>query len=157
MVTFVNNLKTVFILSTLVVLLGLIGGAMWGTAGLVGGLVLATLLNFGAFFYSDKLAIATMRGVEVVNVADVPGDRAGSHGCGCATMSRNDPPHLVAILDLLRRGEAPDLNRILAGDVVNEVTASRDRLSGKERADVVRYARASLERMIEITERSQGR
>ena len=37
-------------------------------------------------------------------------------GCGCATMSRNDPPHLVAILDLLRRGAAPDLNRVLPGD-----------------------------------------
>jgi quinolinate synthase len=83
----------------------------------------------------DKLAIATeghfvrnaqtqgaLRGVEVVNVADIPDPALRSMGCGCATMSRNDPPHLVAILDLLRKGEAPDLNRVLAGDMVAETT-----------------------------------
>jgi quinolinate synthase len=90
-----------------------------------------------------------LRGVEVVNLADVPG--AASMGCGCATMSRNDPPHLVAILDLLRRGKAPDLNRVLPGDVVNEATGARERLDAPERAALSRDARAALERMIEIT------
>ena len=110
----------------------------------------------------SRLAIATeghfvrnareqgaLRGVEVVNVADVPG--ATSMGCGCATMSRNDPPHLVAILDLLRRGKAPDLNHVLPGDVVNEATGARERLDEPERAALVRDARVALERMIEIT------
>jgi quinolinate synthase len=92
-----------------------------------------------------------LRGVEVVNLADVPDPVLASHGCGCATMSRNDPPHLVAILDLLRQGRAPDLNRVLPGDVVNETTGSRDRLSEKERAEIVRHARRALERMIEVT------
>jgi quinolinate synthase len=109
-----------------------------------------------------KLAIATeghfvrnareqagLRGVEVVNLADVPG--ATSMGCGCATMSRNDPPHLVAILDLLRKGEAPDLNRVLPGDSVDEHSGRRERLTERERAQVVENARAALERMIEIT------
>jgi quinolinate synthase len=91
----------------------------------------------------------SLRGVEVVNLADVPG--ATSMGCGCATMSRNDPPHLVAILDLLRQGKAPDLNRVLPGDVVNEATGARERLDDTERAALVHDARASLERMIEIT------
>ncbi len=80
----------------------------------------------------SRLAIATeghfvrnardqgaLRGVEVVNVADIPTPEFSSMGCGCATMSRNDPPHLVAMLDLLRRGRAPDKNRVLAGDVVD--------------------------------------
>ncbi len=66
-------------------------------------------------------------------------------------MSRNDPPHLVAILDLLRRGEAPDLNKVLPGDVVSETTAARDRLQAAERETIVRDARAALERMIEVT------
>jgi quinolinate synthase len=92
-----------------------------------------------------------LRGVEVVNLADIPDPKLASMGCGCATMSRNDPPHLVAILDLLRAGRAPDLNRVLPGDVVNESTGSRDRLSEQGRAEIVRYARRALQRMIEIT------
>jgi len=93
---------------------------------------------------------AALRGVEVVHMAEVPGDEMG--GCGCATMSRNDPPHLVALLDLLRQGKAPDLNRVLAGDVVDEVTGARERLDASGRARVAREARRALERMIEITE-----
>jgi quinolinate synthase len=112
----------------------------------------------------DRLAIGTeghfvrnardqgaARGVEVVNVADVPDELGAAKGCGCATMSRNDPPHLVALLDLLRRGEAPDLNRVLPGDVVNETTGSRERLSERERGVLVANARRSLERMISVT------
>ena len=111
----------------------------------------------------DRIAVATeghfvrnareqaaLRGVRVVNVADVP-DQDTTLGCGCATMSRNDPPHLVAILDLLRKGSPPDLNRVLPGDVVDETTGSRERLSEKERSDVVQHAKSSLSRMIEIT------
>ena len=114
----------------------------------------------------DKLAIATeghfvrnareqaaQRGVEVVNMADVPRPHFGGMGCGCATMSRNDPPHLVAILDLLRKGTPPDLNHVLPGDVVNEISGTRERLPEAERAVLVRDARRALERMIAITER----
>ncbi len=116
----------------------------------------------------DKLAIGTeghfvrnareqarLHGVELVNLADVPEEDRGSAGCGCATMSRNDPPHLVAMLDLLRKGTPPDLNRVLAGDVVNERTGWRERLDHADRAQVVRHARAALERMIDVTE-AQG-
>jgi quinolinate synthase len=114
----------------------------------------------------DKLAIATeghfvrnareqgaLRGVEVVNMADVPREQFGGMGCGCATMSRNDPPHLVAILDLLRQGRAPDSNQVLPGDSVNEISGARERLSPAERAELVRDARRALEQMITITER----
>ena len=114
----------------------------------------------------SKLAIATeghfvrnareqaaRRGVDVVNLADIPAPGFQGMGCGCATMSRNDPPHLVAILDLLVKGRAPDLNRVLAGDSVSETTGLRERLDPAERAAVVRDARRSLECMIEITEK----
>ena len=113
----------------------------------------------------DRLAIATeghfvrnareqaaLRGVEVVNVADVPSPEFTSMGCGCATMSRNDPPHLVAMLDLLRRGTPPDANRVLAGDAVDETTGVRERLSDTERAELARDARRALDRMIDVTE-----
>ena len=93
---------------------------------------------------------ARVRGSEVVHLADVPNEAAA--GCGCATMSRNDPPHLVALLDLLRRGKAPDLNRVLAGDVVDELSGARERLDASGQARVAREARRALERMIEITE-----
>jgi quinolinate synthase len=68
-------------------------------------------------------------------------------------MSRNDPPHLVAILDLLRKGNPPDLNHVLPGDSVNEVSGTRERLPADERAVLVRDARRALEQMIRITER----
>ena len=94
---------------------------------------------------------AGQRGVAVQHLADVPlpGD---NQECGCATMSRNDPPHLVAMLDLLGKGEAPDLNRVLPGDMVDEVSGWRERLDEKGRAGVAANARLALERMIEITE-----
>jgi quinolinate synthase len=110
----------------------------------------------------DKLAIGTeghfvrnardygkQHGVTVVNLADVPG---ATMGCGCATMSRNDPPHLVAMLDLLRQGKAPALNRVEAGDAVDEVTGHRERLDEQSRADIAREARTALETMIRLTE-----
>ncbi|MFT4541198.1 MAG: quinolinate synthase [Planctomycetota bacterium] len=92
------------------------------------------------------------RGVEVRHLAEIPQAGSGIAGCGCATMSRNDPPHLAGMLDLLRRGEAPDLNRVEAGDSVDESTGRRDRLESDERAELTQQARLSLERMIEITE-----
>ena len=116
----------------------------------------------------EKLAIATeghfvrnareqakRRGVEIVHLADIPDPSFQSIGCGCATMSRNDPPHLVAMVDLLRKGRAPDANRVEAGDVVNELTGVRERLAPAERTTVVANARRALERMVEITEKSQ--
>ena len=94
-------------------------------------------------------------GVEVMHLAEVDGADLSTAGCGCATMSRNDPPHLAGMLDLLRKGEAPDINRVIAGDVVNEQTAARQRLSGDERTVMVTNAKLALERMIEITESAQ--
>jgi quinolinate synthase len=98
---------------------------------------------------------ARLRGVEIVHLAEVPVAGLGVGGCGCATMSRNDPPHLVGMVDLLRQGRAPSINRVLAGDSVDELTMRRDRLSEAERNDLVRHARASLERMIAIVERAR--
>jgi quinolinate synthase len=115
----------------------------------------------------DKLAIGTeghfvrnardvgkARGVDVVNLADVPAHVKGaaSLGCGCATMSRNDPPHLAGILDLLAHDKAPELNRVLPGDVVDESTGSRERLDVSARAGIAVDARKALEKMIELTE-----
>jgi quinolinate synthase len=105
-------------------------------------------------FVRNARAQAKLSGVEIMHLADIPDASFKTAGCGCATMSRNDPPHLAGMLDLLRRGTPPPINRVLAGDVVDETTAARDRLSAEERTELVRDARAALERMIEITERA---
>ncbi|VEG90358.1 quinolinate synthase NadA [Legionella spiritensis] len=92
-------------------------------------------------------------GIAVVNLAEAPKkDNEKGIGCGCATMSRNDPPHLVALLDLLRQGKTMDYNEVKAGDVVNEFTGSRQRLSDQEQQWVVDNAKKALQMMIAITE-----
>ena len=95
---------------------------------------------------------AALIGVDVMHLAEVDDADPTTAGCGCATMSRNDPPHLAGLLDLLRKDEAPDINLVIAGDVVDEQTAKRDRLSVEDRTVLVTNARLALERMIDITE-----
>lgn len=106
-----------------------------------------------AHFVRNVRGQAVSRGVDVVNLADIPADGGGSMGCGCATMSRNDPPHLVATLDLLRKGALPDINRVLPGDMVDEHSGWRERLKPPDRQRLVHNARQALTRMIEITEK----
>ncbi len=107
-------------------------------------------------FVRNAEAFARGRGVEVRNLADIDDPLLPSMGCGCATMSRNDPPHLVATLDLLRRGDPPPLNRVLAGDAVDEVTGSRERLAPQERERLAAEARLALRQMITLTEAGRG-
>lgn len=107
-------------------------------------------------FVRNAMDLGARRGVDVVNLADIDDPRFPSMGCGCATMSRNDPPHLVGILDLLRKGQAPELNRVLAGDAVDEVTGHRERLDGATRKTLAEDARVALRRMITLTEASRG-
>jgi quinolinate synthase len=56
------------------------------------------------------------------------------------------------MLDLLRQGRAPALNRVEAGDAVDEATGHRERLDEQSRATLAAEARAALERMISLTE-----
>ncbi|MFZ4076429.1 MAG: quinolinate synthase NadA [Legionellaceae bacterium] len=89
-------------------------------------------------------------GITVVNLAQ--GSNEQTLGCGCATMSRNDPPHLVALVDLLRQGKPMNYNEVKAGDKVNEFTGTRSRLDVQDQQWVIQHAKRALERMIEITE-----
>ena len=92
-------------------------------------------------------------GIDVVNLAEAPTkDNEKGIGCGCATMSRNDPPHLVALVDLLRQGKSMEYNEVKAGDLVNEFTGTRQRLQEKEQQWVIDNAKKALEMMINITE-----
>src|SRR3990167_3603652 len=90
--------------------------------------------------------------IKVVNLSDIPLNQFKKRGCGCATMSRNDPPHLVAVLDLLRQGKAPLLNLVKTGDVVHEFIGTRERLAPEGQQWIVTNAKRALEKMISITE-----
>jgi quinolinate synthase len=92
------------------------------------------------------------KNIHVVNLSDIPDNTFKKRGCGCATMSRNDPPHLVAVLDLLRQGKVPSFNLVKPGDVVNEFMGSRERLDSEGQRWIINNAKKALEKMIEITE-----
>ncbi|WP_419420600.1 quinolinate synthase NadA [Legionella sp. D16C41] len=92
-------------------------------------------------------------GITVVNLAEAPlNAHEKALGCGCATMSRNDPPHLIALLDLLRQGKTMPYNEVKAGDMVNEFTGARHRLELNDQQWVIDNAKKALQKMIEITE-----
>ena len=64
MTAFVNNVKTAVLLGALFALL--VGvGSYWGANGMIVAGVVAVAMNFGAWFFSDRIAIAAMRGREV--------------------------------------------------------------------------------------------
>lgn len=92
------------------------------------------------------------KNIHVINLSEIPKSDYKKRGCGCATMSRNDPPHLVAVLDLLRRGKVPAFNLVKPGDVVNEFVGSRERLNEKGQQWIISNAKKALEQMINITE-----
>lgn len=92
------------------------------------------------------------KGIEVVNMGAAKLGETKGAGCGCATMARNDPPHLVALLDLLRQGKELSYNEVKPGDVVNEFTGQRKRLTFVEQEALVNNARLAMETMLRITE-----
>ena len=61
---FYNNIKTVFFLALLTGLIMWIG-SLFGPNGLWFALILAGVMNFVSFFFSDKIAVMAMRGQEV--------------------------------------------------------------------------------------------
>lgn len=64
MARFVNNMKTVLLMGGMMGLFLAVGG-MYGKQGMIIALVMGGAMNFIAWAFSDKIAIATMRGREV--------------------------------------------------------------------------------------------
>src|SRR6202046_5115311 len=56
-----NMFKTVFLLTLMTLLLMFFGRYFGGQNGMVIALALAVAMNFGAYFFSDKIALATYR------------------------------------------------------------------------------------------------
>jgi heat shock protein HtpX len=70
MQTFINNFKTVLLLGGLTGLLVAIGGAL-GQNYILPFLIIGVVMNLGVWFFSDKIAIASMRGREVDDSTDL--------------------------------------------------------------------------------------
>lgn len=64
MIAFVNNLKTAILLGALFALLVAVG-SFWGWQGVIAGGVIGVVMNFSMWFFSDSIAIASMRGTQV--------------------------------------------------------------------------------------------
>ena len=62
--TFYNNMKTAVLLAVLFGLLVWVG-SFWGAQGMIFAGIFAIMMNFGAWFFSDKIAVAAMRGKQV--------------------------------------------------------------------------------------------
>ncbi len=66
-----NTLKTTFLLALLTVLLVLAGGAIGGRNGMTIALVMAGVMNFVSYWFSDKIVLA-MYGAQQVTESDAP-------------------------------------------------------------------------------------
>ncbi|MFO0831875.1 MAG: M48 family metalloprotease [Phycisphaerales bacterium] len=74
MTRFANNFKTALLMGAMFALFLLIG-SFYGKAGLIFALLFGTVSNFIAYFFSDKIAVASMGGVEVFGDTPGPGGR----------------------------------------------------------------------------------
>jgi heat shock protein HtpX len=56
-----NTFKTAFLLTAMTLLLMFIGSYFGGQRGMLTAFIFAAVMNFGAYFFSDKIALATYR------------------------------------------------------------------------------------------------
>ncbi|MGC1169275.1 MAG: zinc metalloprotease HtpX, partial [Candidatus Acidiferrales bacterium] len=77
---FMKTLKTTFLLTALTLLLLFVGQMLGGSHGLTIALVVAVLMNGGAYFFSDKIALASS---------------------GAVPISREQEPRLYAVMERL--------------------------------------------------------
>ena len=61
---FYNNVKTALLLGLMTALILWIG-SFWGSSGVMVAFVMAAVMNFVSFFFSDKIALASMGAEEV--------------------------------------------------------------------------------------------
>ena len=66
-----NTLKTTLLLAALTGLLVIVGGVLGGNSGMLLGFVVAVVMNFGSYWFSDKIALK-MAGAREVSYAEAP-------------------------------------------------------------------------------------
>ncbi len=60
-----NTIKTTLLLSSLTAILLLFGKALGGSAGMTMALVMAAIMNFGAYWFSDKIVLTMYKAIPV--------------------------------------------------------------------------------------------
>ena len=65
-----NTMKTFFLLMVLTGLLLLIGGAIGGQAGIIIALIIALAMNFGAYWFSDRIALGMAHARQITEEED---------------------------------------------------------------------------------------
>jgi heat shock protein HtpX len=60
-----NTLKTTFLMTTMIVLFLFVGNLLGGSSGMTIAFVFALLINFGSYWYSDKIVLKMYRAKEV--------------------------------------------------------------------------------------------
>jgi heat shock protein HtpX len=65
-VTMGNSVKTVLLLGALTGLLVVVGGSLGGRNGMILGLLFAALMNFGSYWFSDRIVLAMYRAKPVL-------------------------------------------------------------------------------------------
>ena len=65
-----NTVKTFFLLMVLTGILLLVGGMIGGEAGILIALILALAMNFGAYWFSDRIALGMTHATEVTEAED---------------------------------------------------------------------------------------
>jgi heat shock protein HtpX len=86
-----NNLKTVGLLATLGAVIVLVGQALGGTSGAIVALGIAAVLNFGMYFFSDKLAL---------------------RASGARPLGENDLPQVTSIVSKLAQMEGMPMPKL---------------------------------------------
>lgn len=66
-----NTLKTVFLMTALMVMFVTVGGMLGGESGMIFAFIMALVMNFGSYWFSDKIVLK-MYGARQVGAQDVP-------------------------------------------------------------------------------------
>jgi len=82
-----NTLKTTLLLTGLTLLLVAMGGALGGRGGMLTALVFAAAMNFGTYWFSDKIVLR-MYGAREVTEAQNPASTASCAGSRARRGSR---------------------------------------------------------------------
>lgn len=60
-----NSIKTVFLMTAMMALFIIVGGALGGESGMIIAFVISLAMNFGAYWFSDKVVLSMYRAREV--------------------------------------------------------------------------------------------
>ncbi len=102
-----NNVRTLLLMTLLTVLLIFIGNVLGGTSGMMMGFIIAAAMNFGSYWFSDKIVLKMYRAKE---------------------LSRNEAPELFAMTEeMTRKGGLPMPKLyLIPGDQPNAFATGRD-------------------------------